>query len=129
MGRQGRWWGLGALALAGWLYGTRLDVSPIYLTHDEAIYARNAHSIATTGRDVNGRWLPISVPVVGTFYATPASIYLTAAFFTVLPVSDTTIRLPSVFVGLLCVVLVYLIARRIFAHNGLAVTAAAILWC
>jgi 4-amino-4-deoxy-L-arabinose transferase-like glycosyltransferase len=94
------------------IYATRLDVSPIYLTHDEVIYARNAYSIATTGRDLSGQLLPISIPVTGTFYATPANIYLTAAFLKVLPLSETTIRLPSVLVGLLCVWMVYLIARR-----------------
>ncbi|MEO7158738.1 MAG: glycosyltransferase family 39 protein [Vicinamibacterales bacterium] len=94
------------------IYATRLGVSPIYLTHDEVIYARNAYSIATTGRDLNGQFLPISIPVTGTFYATPANIYLTAAFLKVLPLSETTIRLPSVVVGLLCVCLVGLIARR-----------------
>lgn len=56
------------------IYATRLDVSPIYLTHDEVIYARNAYSIATSGRDLSGRLLPISIPVTGTFYATPANI-------------------------------------------------------
>ncbi len=94
------------------IYATRLDVSPIYLTHDEVIYARNAYSIATTGRDLNGQFLPISIPVTGTFFATPANIYLTAAFLEVLPLSEVTIRLPSVLVGLLCVWLVYLIASR-----------------
>jgi len=102
-----------ALAVAALaIYATRLDVSPIYLTHDEVIYARNAYSIATTGRDLNGQFLPISIPVTGTFYATPANIYLTAAFLKVLPLSEITIRLPSVLVGLLCVWMVYLIARR-----------------
>ena len=94
------------------IYATRLDVSPVYLTHDEVIYARNAYSIATTGRDLNGQFLPISIPVTGTFYATPANIYLTAAFLTVLPLSEITIRLPSVLVGLLCVWMVCLITRR-----------------
>ena len=94
------------------IYATRLDVSPIYLTHDEVIYARNAYSIAATGRDLSGQFLPISIPVTGTFYATPANIYLTAAFLTVLPLSEITIRLPSVLIGLLCVWLVYLISTR-----------------
>ena len=102
---------LAVAALA--IYATRLDVSPIYLTHDEVIYARNAYSIATSGRDLSGQFLPISIPVTGTFYATPANIYLTAAFLTVLPLSEVTVRLPSVFIGLLCAWLVYLIARRL----------------
>ena len=107
------WLGAAVAVLAAVVYGIALDRSPIYLTHDEVIYARNAYSIAATGRDLSGQFLPISIPVTGTFYATPANIYLTAAFLKVLPLSEMTVRLPSVLVGLLCVWLVYLIARRL----------------
>lgn len=109
------------------VYATRLDVSPIYLTHDEVIYARNAYSIAHTGRDLSGQLLPISIPVTGTFFATPANIYFTALFLRVLPVSEITVRLPSVVIGLLCVALVYFIARRIFDSRALGLVAAVIL--
>jgi 4-amino-4-deoxy-L-arabinose transferase-like glycosyltransferase len=108
------------------IYATRLDVSPIYLTHDEVIYARNAYSIANTGRDLSGQFLPISIPVTGTFWATPANIYLTAAFLTVLPLSEVAVRLPSVLVGLLCVWLLYLIASRMLGPS-LGMVAASIL--
>jgi len=62
----------------GILYLPRLDWSPVYLAHDEVIYALNAHSIATTARDINGQFLPVSIYVVGTFFATPLQIYFTA---------------------------------------------------
>ena len=113
--------------LAAVVYGIALDRSPIYLTHDEVIYARNAYSIAATGRDLSGQFLPISIPVTGTFYATPANIYLTAAFLKVLPLSEITVRLPSVLVGLLCVWLVYLIARRLLRSERFGIVAATLL--
>lgn len=109
------------------IYGSRLDVSPIYLTHDEVIYARNAYAIANTGRDLSGQLLPISIPVTGTFWATPANIYLTAAFLKVLPLSEVTIRLPSVLVGLLGAWLTFVIARRLLDSERFAAIAAAIL--
>lgn len=116
-----------AALAAALIYGRGLDVSPIYLTHDEVIYARNAYSIAQTGRDLSGRLLPISIPVTGTFYATPANIYLTAAFLELLPLSEVTIRLPSVLVGLLGAWLVFLIARRLLGSETFGAIAAAIL--
>jgi 4-amino-4-deoxy-L-arabinose transferase-like glycosyltransferase len=116
-----------AVALAAMIYAPGLDVSPIYLTHDEVIYARNAYSIANSGRDLNGQLFPISIPVVGTFYATPANIYTTAAFLKVLPLNEVTIRLPSVIIGLLCVWLAYLIASRIFESRPVGVAAASML--
>ena len=109
------------------LYAVRLDWSPIYLAHDEAIYALNAYSIATSGRDLNGQFLPVSIPVVGSFFATPAQIYTTAAFLKVAPVSEVTIRLPSVLVGLACIWLVWLIALRLFERHMMATIAAVIL--
>jgi len=121
------WLGAAVAVLAAVVYGIALDRSPIYLTHDEVIYARNAYSIAATGRDLSGQFLPISIPVTGTFYATPANIYLTAAFLKVLPLSETAVRLPSVLVGLLCVWLVYLIARRLLNSERFGAAAAALL--
>ena len=41
------------------IYGRYLYESPVYLAHDEVAYAVNAHSIATSWRDVNGRLLPL----------------------------------------------------------------------
>ena len=42
--------GVMVVAIAAAIYAAGLDVSPIYLTHDEVIYARNAYSIATADR-------------------------------------------------------------------------------
>ena len=121
--------GVGAVVavLAAVVYGAALDRSPIYLTHDEVVYARNAYSIAATGRDLSGQFLPISIPVTGTFYATPANIYLTAAFLKVLPLSEVTVRLPSVLIGLLCAWLVCLIARRLLNSELCGAAAATLL--
>lgn len=121
------WVGAAIAVVVVGLYAVGLDRSPIYLSHDEVIYARNALSIARSGRDLSGQFLPISIPVTSTFFATPANIYFTAAFLSVLPMNEVTVRLPSVVVGLACVGLVFVIARRLFASDALASAAAGIL--
>ena len=112
------------LAIVAWIYGAGLDRSPAYLAHDEVVYALNAQSIATTLRDINGQFLPVSIYVTGTFFATPVNIYVTALFLKVAHVSEVTVRMPSVVIGLVNIVLLYFIARRAFARPGFAAIAA-----
>jgi 4-amino-4-deoxy-L-arabinose transferase-like glycosyltransferase len=123
--------GLAAALIAvatGWLYATRLYDGPIYLAHDEIKFALQAHAIATTGRDVNGIFMPLFFGEAG-FSAgrDPVSIYLTALFLKFLPFSESSIRLPSAVVGVLDVVLMFLLAWRIFNRLLLAAVAAVLL--
>jgi len=106
------------------VYAPFLQRSPVYLAHDEVIFALNAYSLATTGRDIVGRYLPL---YVGDYWATPLNIYLTALLLKIAPLSEALIRLPSVAVGIADVVLLYLLARRIFQRHELAVFAAVLL--
>lgn len=106
------------------LYAPALQRAPIYLAHDEVIFALNAHQIATTGRDLMGRVFPL---YVGFFWATPLNIYLTAALLKVAPLSEAFIRLPTVLVGMTDVVLLYFVGRRVFDREPLAITAAVLL--
>ena len=110
------------LVTAVGLYAWQLD--RLYLVHDEVIYALNAHAIATTWRDLSGQFLPISFPVVGTFFATPMNIYFTALFLKVAPLTEVVVRLPSVVIGVACIGLVFLIGRRVFRKDSLAALAA-----
>ncbi len=119
--------GLGAaiVVAAGALYAMSLD--RLYLVHDEVVFALNAHAIAHTLRDLNGQLLPVSIYVTDTFFATPVSIYFTALVLAVAPLTEVTVRLPAVAIGLLNILLVYAIGRRIFRSASLAVLAAALL--
>src|SRR2546427_8967837 len=101
------------------LYAWRLQDAPIYLSPDEAIISVDAYSIASTGRDVHGRFLPLFFQIqlpgetrMGWF--TPAIFYLSALFLKVLPLSEATIRLPAVLVGVVDVGLIYFIGRGAF---------------
>lgn len=117
--------GLGFIAVmiaAGAMYSWSLD--HLYLVHDEVVYAINAHAIATTLRDINGQFLPVSIHVTGGFFATPVNIYVTALFLKVLPLTEVTTRLPSVVIGLANIVLLHAVARRVFSRELPAVVAA-----
>ncbi len=84
------------------LYARALGYVPPYLIHDEAQGALQAHAVATTGRDLTGRLLPM--------YFTepefppgrdPALIYVTALGLTVLPFTEAGARTPTALVGVL----------------------------
>jgi 4-amino-4-deoxy-L-arabinose transferase-like glycosyltransferase len=112
------------------LYSVNLQGTPLYLHDAEVLFALHAHSIATTAHDTNGRFLPVyfqMVPIGDNVWFQPAIVYLMALFLEVLPFTETAIRLPSVVVGSVNVVLMFFIARRIFASERLGLLAAILL--
>jgi 4-amino-4-deoxy-L-arabinose transferase-like glycosyltransferase len=129
---------VGALTAA--LYVPRLSRAPIYLSPDEVFTAVQAHSIATTGRDAGGRFLPFYIEyryppttdASGTHpgrsgWLPPIIYYSIALMLKVLPVSEASVRLPTIFVGVLDVVLIYFVGRRLFKNEGLAILGAVLL--
>jgi 4-amino-4-deoxy-L-arabinose transferase-like glycosyltransferase len=110
-----------------WMYSSRLGEAPVHLHHDEVLVAVNAHAIVATGRDPGGTAWPLYFHIVNNLWQTPISIYATALGFTVLPVSEASIRAPSVVVGLLTVAVMYLVARAMFRSDFLAAVAAVLL--
>lgn len=116
------------LVVTAALYGTRLSYSPVQLMHDEVNFALQAKSLADTGRDTNGRWLPVYFSEQG-FEAgrDPVVIYLTALLLKVAAMSESTVRLPTALAGVLSVGLMFLVARRLLASDALALVAAALL--
>jgi 4-amino-4-deoxy-L-arabinose transferase-like glycosyltransferase len=109
---------LGVLSLYTWGLGRTLP-----LHYDEVYFAIHAHAIATTGHDANGRLLPVYFEATSGSWFQPAVVYFTALFLKVMPLSETTLRLPTVVVALLDVILIYFIGRRIFGRNAWAVAA------
>ena len=113
------------------VYGRRLTESPVYLTPDEVVIGLDAHALAETGRDLRGRFLPLyfqinEFTVRGTIWYQPAIMYLTAAVLQVAPLTEWSIRLPAVMVGVLDVILVVLLASRMYGHTSSAVLAVAL---
>ena len=113
------------LSAAVYLFG--LSWAPIHPHFDEIRFAEQARSIAASGTDLNGRFLPLYFQMDGRVWFHPIGVYLPALAFKVLPVSVLALRAPTVLVGLLNVVLVYLIGRRLFRRNDLALLAGALL--
>ena len=114
------------------VYGWRLGDTPTYLSPDEAIIAVDAHSLATTGRDVHGTLLPlyfyIHVPKSErSGWFTPVIFYLSAAVQTVLPFAEWSIRVPSVLIGLAGVLLLFVLSRAALGSDWLAVMTAVML--
>jgi 4-amino-4-deoxy-L-arabinose transferase-like glycosyltransferase len=110
------------------LYTTALDQVPPYLIHDEAQGALQAHSIATTGRDLSGRLLPL--------YFTepefppgrdPVMIYVTALGLEVLPFTEAGARTPTTLIAVLNLVLMFFAARALFESTWAGVLAAVML--
>ena len=120
----------GLLAGTAVLYAFNLGRAPIYLHEAEILFVNHAYAIATTGHDTNGRLLPLyfQMPPIGAnVWFHPALVYFTALFFTVLPLTEFTARLPSVAVALADVALIYFVARRLFRSHRLGLIAAALL--
>lgn len=117
---------IGILVLTAGFYCTRLSYSPVQLMHDEVNFALQAKSLADTRRDTNGRLLPVYFSEQG-FEAgrDPVVIYLTALMLKATAMSESTVRLPTAMVGVLSVGLMFLVARQLFASDGLALAAAA----
>jgi 4-amino-4-deoxy-L-arabinose transferase-like glycosyltransferase len=118
-----------ALACAGLavLYYYRLADSPIYLAHDEAMFGVASHEIATHGRDVDGQFLPMMMPMNGVYWNMPAHVYLTAAFVRVAGLSEGVIRASSATASLVAIILIYAFCRRVWRHRGFALLAAGML--
>ncbi|HUK36811.1 MAG TPA: glycosyltransferase family 39 protein, partial [Vicinamibacterales bacterium] len=118
--------------IAAILYARRIGNAPVYMTPDEVIIAVDAHSLATTGRDVHGAHLPLFFRVqipgeerMGWFM--PMIFYAMAAVLKLMRLSEVSARLPSVVVGLADIVLVFFIARRMFRNEWMALVSAAML--
>src|SRR3990172_9603413 len=84
------------------VYVTPLQFAPISLMHDESQFALQAEAIASTGRDLIGRRLPLYF-TEPEFPAgrDPAIIYATALVLKVLPLSESSVRLATSLVGVL----------------------------
>jgi len=112
------------------VYGAKLDHTPPDLHRDEVVFALQAQSIASTGRDVDGRRLPLyfRMSTLGDdIWFCPVLVYVTAAFLKVLPLSEIVVRLPSVGIGALNVVLIFFLARLLFDDDRWAFFSAAML--
>ncbi len=117
-----------ALAVsAGVLYGNRLDYAPPHIEIDEVLIGLNAHAIASTGHDMRGEFLPLYSQTADHSWYQPAVIYLTALVLKILPLTEWSIRVPTVCIGVVDIVLIYFVARHLFGSEAYAAIAAGLL--
>lgn len=109
------------------LYFYRLNDTPMFVGGDEAFFAVNSRSIATTARDLDGRLMPLFFRIDAHTWYQPVLVYLMAISFTLAQVSEWTLRAPTALIGVIDVLLVYAVGWRLFRHRGHAAMAAAML--
>ena len=105
------------ILVAFFLFSYRLDKVPVHLNQDEMEFSLNAYSIAKTFRDQDGRFMPFYFWHLGSLWATPIIVYLTSLFLRFLPLSESTIRLPSIFVGTASIVLLMVLSHKVFKNK------------
>ena len=101
------------VVLGGVLRFYRLDHNPPSLSWDEAAVGYNAFTIANWSRDEWGVRFPL---VFESFedYKHPVHIYVTALFVKLFGISDFVVRLPTAFLGVMNIILIYLVGATVF---------------
>lgn len=92
----------------------RLESVPPGVNNDEAVIGYDAYSIWTTGRDHWGHMLPIEFQSFGD-YKLPVYPYISAPIVGLLGLSVFSVRLTAVLGGLGCVLLTYVLGKKMFS--------------
>src|SRR4030043_2030959 len=111
------------LVLAFFLRFYKLGEVPISLDWDENSNAYNAYSILKTGRDEYGNFLPLTNRSFDD-YKPPLYMYLNVPSVAIFGLTPFAARLPSAIFGFLTVPLVYLLAKKLFEKQNIAILAA-----
>ena len=118
------------LILIAAVYLWRLGEAPVYLMPDETLIANDAYAVATTGRAVDGTFLPLyfRAGIHGSWFM-PVIYYSIALALQVVPLAEWAIRTPTALAGLLSIALTYFVGRRLYGDLLSALVAAAALAC
>lgn len=101
----------------------QLGIIPPSLTWDEAALGYNAYSILKTGKDEYGNVLPLNLKSFGD-YKPAVYAYLDIPFVLVFGLNEFAVRFPAALLGVLLVVVVYFLAKELFANTYLALSVA-----
>ncbi len=115
------------VVMSALIYGHRLEYAPPYVEIDEVLIGLDAHAIASTGHDLRGEFFPLYSQTAEHSWYQPLVIYLTALTLKILPLSEWAVRLPTVCIGVLNIVLIYLVARQLFGSELFGTIAAGLL--
>lgn len=115
------------IALAFLLRLFKLGVNPPALYWDEASLGYNAYTIATSGKDEHGEFLPSARFMAFGDYKPPGYIYATVPSIWLFGLNEFSVRLPSMLAGLLMVVLTYFLTKELFGKSKVALLASFLL--
>lgn len=101
----------------------RLSDFPVQLNNDEVSQLYDAISIAQTGRDIYGNFLPFIFSSVGDFKP-PFYTYITGLFYMISGWQEATVRLPAALFGLLTVPAVYFFTLKLLKRSNIALLSA-----
>ncbi|MCJ7804131.1 glycosyltransferase family 39 protein [Patescibacteria group bacterium] len=107
------------LLLASFLRFYQLNQNPPSLNWDEISHGYNAYSILKTGADEWGVKWPLIFRAYGD-YKLPVYIYLTSLSIGLFGLNDFAVRFPSALVGVLSVLFTYLLVKKLFKKESLA---------
>jgi 4-amino-4-deoxy-L-arabinose transferase-like glycosyltransferase len=99
---------------------------PTGLNQDEAVNGYDAYALGLTLRDHHGHLLPVALEAFGD-WASPLLTYLTIPFVRLLGLSVLAIRLPVALLGIASVPLLYVLVRKLYRRDDVALVAAALL--
>ena len=108
------------------LYGTRLGPPPALSPDEAALYAQ-AQSLASSGRDTTGRLAPLFFHASEETWLQPIPVYSTAAVLAVTSTAEWGTRFSTARIAALSALLIYLIGRRLFRRESLAISCSALL--
>lgn len=113
---------IGILFLGIFLRVYRLAEFPVQLNHDEISQLYDAISIAQTGRDIYGNFLPTIFPSVNDFKA-PFYTYSTSLIYLILGNREWIIRLTGVLFSIMIIPAVYLFTKKLLGNSIIAMLA------
>jgi 4-amino-4-deoxy-L-arabinose transferase-like glycosyltransferase len=103
-----------------------VDSIPPHLSNDEISIAYDAYSIANSGKDEHGNFLPLSFPSYGTYKA-PLYIYTLAPLEKFFGNTELVVRLPSIIAGLLTILMIGLITYEVTSNKKTALWSSVLL--
>lgn len=104
------------LILATLLRIAWLGIIPASLYTDEANQGYNAYSVMLTGRDEHGNFLPVSLRSFGD-WKPPLPTYLMIPFIWMFGLSEITVRLPSVILGIGTIIITFHLIKLLFENQ------------
>jgi len=99
---------------------------PPSLGNDEISIAYDAYSVSTIGKDSAGAFLPLSFKSHGTYKA-PLYAYIAGPFIKLLGNNELSVRFPSVILGTLAILFLYLLIEEISRKRDLALISSFVL--